>query len=281
MKQDGPTAGLRSAVYKAGCAFFHASPLNAPSNSGPVDAGSSNTAKRAKKDDAATFMDVSGVVLPGEEYGRVPVFDTCNEVRKKIRAFLKKEGVTQAGLCRELTKVVAHRGRKVNASSMANFMCQNGPSGGAGSIVFYAAYVYFEKMRIRDGKPKSQMRNEMENVWGAGGMDLPREGTGGQRYLTCFANERPYEDKYGKIHFLAESSCLRWLFIVCVLMRAIALLQHPGRFLLSPSFRVLCPTPAVFSRFYYVNVSSFHATDPYHGSELVWYTHRLGRPVSF
>jgi hypothetical protein len=109
--------------------------------------------------------------------------------------------LSQAGFCRELTKMVAAEGRKVNASSLANFMGQKGPSGGSGSIVFYAAYVYFEKMRLRDGKPKSQMRQEMESVWGKHGMDLPEEGRGGQRGYFCFGNERPYEDKYGKVHF--------------------------------------------------------------------------------
>ena len=31
-------------------------------------------------------FDVSGVTLEGEEAGDVPVYDTCNEIRKKIQA---------------------------------------------------------------------------------------------------------------------------------------------------------------------------------------------------
>lgn len=202
MKQRGPAAGQRSATYKTALSFFRGQQLNGPSNSGSVRAGPSNSAKRAKKDDSAMTLDVSGVTLPGEGYGRVPVFDTCDEIRKKIRALLKKDGVAQAGFCRELTSMVADEGRKVNASSLANFMGQKGPTGGAGNVVFYAAYVCFEKMRIRDGKPKSQMRNEVESVWGRDGMDLPQEGRGARRTFWCRGDSRPYEDKYGKVHIL-------------------------------------------------------------------------------
>ncbi|KAJ9129569.1 hypothetical protein NKR19_g10304 [Coniochaeta hoffmannii] len=201
MKQDGPAAGQRSATYTKAIIFFAKRDLSSLSNSDLVNFGSNNTTKRAKKEESAKAVDLSSITLPGEEYGRVPVFDTCNEIRRKIRAFLKKDGLSQAAFCRELTKIVAASGRRINASSLANFMGQKGPSGGSGSIVFYAAYIYFEKMRVRDGKPKSQTRQEMESVWGEDGMDLPEEGRGGQRRYWCLGNERPYEDKYGKIHF--------------------------------------------------------------------------------
>lgn len=201
MKQRGPTAGQRCSTYKNALDYFIKQHPNSQSNVGP----SKPPAKKAKKSDIAQNLDVSGVNLPGEEHGRVPVFDTCDELRKKIRAMLKKDGVTQASFCRELTKMVADRGRKVNPSSFAKFMGQKGTSDGSGSIVFYAGYVLFEKLRVRDGKPKSQFRLEMENAWGEEGMDIPEEGERGSRgYYTCHANEYPYEDKYGKVHFIGR-----------------------------------------------------------------------------
>ena len=41
----------------------------------------------------AMKMDVSNIHLDGEEHDDVPVYDTCDEVRKKIKAFLCQNGV--------------------------------------------------------------------------------------------------------------------------------------------------------------------------------------------
>lgn len=110
--------------------------------------------------------------------------------------------MSQAAFCRELTKMVAAQGRKVLPSTLNSFLGQKGPSAGSGSVAFYAGYVYFEKIRVRDGKPKSQMRQEMETVWGNDGMDIPEERGGRQRSFWCLGNEKPVEDKYGRIHFV-------------------------------------------------------------------------------
>jgi hypothetical protein len=84
MKQDGPAAGQRSATYKNAFAFFKERELNSPRNSGPVNVGSGKMAKRLKKDETAKALDVSSVTLPGEEYGRVPVFDTRSGRRSAL-----------------------------------------------------------------------------------------------------------------------------------------------------------------------------------------------------
>jgi hypothetical protein len=51
--------------------------------------------------------------------------------------------------------------------------------GGAKSIVFYAAYVYFEKLRTKERKPKGKKREEMEKVWGRNGVDRTKDDTTG------------------------------------------------------------------------------------------------------
>jgi len=49
-------------------------------------------------------LDVSGIQLPGEEDGTVPVFDTCDTVRRRIKAFLKSPAVTQAAYVARRTR---------------------------------------------------------------------------------------------------------------------------------------------------------------------------------
>lgn len=40
---------------------------------------------------------------------------------------------------------------------------------GGRSSVFYGAYVFFEKIRVAEGKPKTQHRLDMEAFWGSQG----------------------------------------------------------------------------------------------------------------
>jgi hypothetical protein len=54
----------------------------------------------------------------------------------------------------------------------------------------------FEKLRIRDGKPKTQFREEMEDIWGPSGFDIWTSTS--TRYLTT-RNVYLYTDKYGKV----------------------------------------------------------------------------------
>jgi hypothetical protein len=60
----------------------------------------------------------------------------------------------------------------IQAKQLQDFLSKKGPTAGAASRVFYAAYVYFEKKRLSEGKPKSKHRQDMEAQWLAG---LPRE----------------------------------------------------------------------------------------------------------
>ncbi|KAL2137004.1 hypothetical protein VTI74DRAFT_10480 [Chaetomium olivicolor] len=51
---------------------------------------------------AAAVFDVSDIVLDGEDNDAAPIYDTCDEARKKINAHLKKPGAKQARLCRDI-----------------------------------------------------------------------------------------------------------------------------------------------------------------------------------
>ncbi|KAE9967538.1 hypothetical protein BLS_006312 [Venturia inaequalis] len=141
------------------------------------DAEPSKPKKCTKKsppaeEDEEDVLDLSSITLPGEESHEVEVYDTCNMIRSKIAAFLKahpKE--TKASLARRINALPYVN--NVNARNLGAFMAKNGYDSGNTSEAFYAAYVYFEKLRIKQGKPKSKDRLEMERVWGdRGGFNI-------------------------------------------------------------------------------------------------------------
>jgi hypothetical protein len=155
------------------------------------------TAKEAKKE-AEALLDVAGIALPGEAEGHeISVYDTPDELRKKIRAFLKRDGITQAALCRAFAKQLpGGDDRTVYARSFSTFMGQKSVMGGNISAVFYAGYVFFEKLRLKQGKPKSAFRQEMEEIHGARGVDVEHNANGG---IWVPADGYAYYDKYGQL----------------------------------------------------------------------------------
>jgi hypothetical protein len=122
---------------------------------------------------AATVVDLSDIELPGEETDEVPVFETCDEIRKKINAHLKKPGMTKAQLCRDIyaqLKGPCRPAKVFQSSQLDSFRGRKGALAGAKTPIFYGAYVFFEKLRIKEGKPKSKHRQEMEELWEPLGM---------------------------------------------------------------------------------------------------------------
>lgn len=158
------------------------------------------TDKKAAKEKAETLLDVSGVSLEGEESRRVPVYDTCDELRKKLRAFLAKDGITNAAFVREINKTFTTEDCETlgNAApnTLARFLGLKGPLAGNTTDVFYAAYVFFEKRRVKDGAPKSAFRLEMEKVHGRKGLDVKNNSNTG---YFCMAGETVTMDKYGSV----------------------------------------------------------------------------------
>ncbi|GKT45008.1 uncharacterized protein ColSpa_05189 [Colletotrichum spaethianum] len=147
-----------------------------------------------KKDDP--LPDLSEIHLDGDEHMNVPVYDTCDTVRTKIRALLKKDGVTKAAFLRATVKAAygADSTHKVAPNLLTNFLNKKGAGAGNTSSVFYAAYVFFEKLRIRDKKPKGKKREEMEREW-PNGMET-KEQLGGPVF--AHVSESVSMDKYGK-----------------------------------------------------------------------------------
>lgn len=141
---------------------------------------------------------MSSIHLDGESDQSVPVWDTCDVVRKKINAHLRDPDVTKAQFLRDIAKA-AYPGtdKKLNANVLNDFLSKSGANAGNTSSVFYAAYVFFEKLRIRDNKPKTKFREEMEAVWRhKGGFDCV---TPSHHGVWVTKGERPYVDKYGML----------------------------------------------------------------------------------
>lgn len=132
---------------------------------------------------------------PNEE---VPIYDTCDTIRRKIRAMLAKDGITQAAFLRAI--VTAAYGedskKKIQAGSLYAFMKQNGPLAGNTSSVYYAAYVFFEKLRVKQKKPKSEDREIMEEIHPSG---VDTKVQSGKIAYVGGTNTVLKMDKYGRV----------------------------------------------------------------------------------
>lgn len=196
MNRTGTWDGENTGTYIKAHLFFKKRELQGL----PLKANKPKKAKTAASAKALEeILDVSNVdPLPGEADGTVPVYDTCDEIRKKIRPILAKEGMTQAAFIRALNKNLPE-GKSVSPANMRYFMGRKGVRDGNTNITFYAAYVFFEKKRIQAGKPKTQFRQKMEKAWGNKGFDIEH---GANQQYTCFAGEEPVVDEFGKIDFV-------------------------------------------------------------------------------
>ncbi|KAK1752861.1 hypothetical protein QBC47DRAFT_404218 [Echria macrotheca] len=191
-----------------GVVDVNVAPMPAPTKKGTkrksTDAPAADPAPSAKKAKAekeaatAELLDVSMISLDDDldEVGEVRVYDTCNTVRRKIRAFMTKHSITQAAFMRAITAAAFPDGsRKIQHTQLATFLRGKGPLKGNTSVVFYAAYVFFEKLRIKDKKPKAAERKTMESLH-PNGVDRERNADG--PFFT-FPGEVITMDRYGVV----------------------------------------------------------------------------------
>lgn len=82
-----------------------------------------------------------------------PVYDSCPQLVKKMKDFLARPGMTKVDFCLALGDV--------NSGSLAKFMAGKGQDQ-CGNVAYRQGYVFFEKLRILEGKPKSAARNKNE-----------------------------------------------------------------------------------------------------------------------
>eukprot|EP00985_Skeletonema_marinoi_P032278 scaffold39087_cov174-Skeletonema_marinoi.AAC.5 len=87
------------------------------------------------------------------------VYDSCPELVKKIKAFLARDGMTKSNFMLALGGL--------NSNSLNTFLAGKRQDQ-AGNVTYRRAYVFFEKLRILEGKSKSSARigNEIEHPYG-------------------------------------------------------------------------------------------------------------------
>lgn len=174
LEQSGKDGGAYSDTYTEAWSWFKQREIARLS----MPAASAESKKKAKTATArlsSANADLNSIHLDGEETDSVPVYDTCDVVRRKITAHLKTPGLTQAQFCRDLyAQLKTPSCKSIQATMLTAFRNKKGPLAGCTSSVYYAAYVYFEKLRLAEGKPKSKHRLEMEEIH-AGGVDRERD----------------------------------------------------------------------------------------------------------
>lgn len=125
--------------------------------------------KKVKKGEEKT-NDFSSRKLDGEAYVSVEVFDSCDEVHKKINAYLKGPRVTQAGFLREAALTYPDW-KKMQSKQLQDFLGKKGAHAGNTSATFYSSYVFFDKIRIKEGQtrnfedfPDTDMNGQWQNA---------------------------------------------------------------------------------------------------------------------
>jgi hypothetical protein len=88
-----------------------------------------------------------------------PVYDSCPQLVKKMKSFLERPGMTKSNLCLALGSI--------NGNSLNTFLAGKGQDQ-CGNVAYRNGYVFFEKLRLAEGREKTRERrkNEMERPGG-------------------------------------------------------------------------------------------------------------------
>jgi len=98
---------------------------------------------------------------------------------------------------RDIAASYKRASHKIQSSQLSGFRSKKGAYDGNTSAVYYGAYVFFEKMRIAEKKPKSKKRLKMEEIHSIhGGMDTERR----HEYFTLLPGTAPHVDKGGRVN---------------------------------------------------------------------------------
>ncbi|KAK4503215.1 hypothetical protein PRZ48_006643 [Zasmidium cellare] len=166
-----------------------------------------NGKRLVSKDEPTTASSLSSIHLEGEETEAVPIYQTADDIRRQIRAYLDKTNMAKAAFARELSNYVSVSSDKVTVRHLDSLLKMKGPRGGAHNPAFYAAYVFFEKIRLRDGKKKGVKREKMEEVWSKKG-GMPRKGSH-NLFLTMLSTERSCINEYGCVQIFESGGRLK------------------------------------------------------------------------
>ncbi len=169
MKLQGPLSGCDNQTYHAAHKYFLRRERKGVKLLKP---------KKAKEEDSARW-DVSDIHIEGEESDDIETYDTCDDLRPKIQAHLRNPGITQVAFGRQIGSMYRPP-RGVQSKQLSDFLKKRGATSGNTSVVYYGAYLYFEKLRIKNGAKKTMKRLEVEDTVPEG---MTREQTYNQHYV--------------------------------------------------------------------------------------------------
>ena len=204
MKLRGAQSGEKYKVFEGATRFFQAREAAGLPMPAPIEKSAPKTAEAASGADG----DVEPGSAPGHELliedsgitdsddDIFPVFDSCDEIRRKISAHLRQPHVTQAQFLRDIAALFG-QDVKIQSKQLSDFRSKTGALAGNTSRVYYGAYVFFEILRLREGKPKSKHRLEMEKRWGPAGVDI-WTASGRVKYFVS-AGRTPVMNEYGQV----------------------------------------------------------------------------------
>jgi hypothetical protein len=158
---------------------------------------SSTTAGKKQTTIKSSDVDISDVWLEGQDKDEVAIYMTCDDVRNAIEAHLRTTDATQASFLRSITSMFTNPPQKgCSAGGLKTFLSSDGSMMGASSPIFYGSYVFLEKMRIAQGKPKSEKRLKMEKMWAPKGVDVRKDL---KTRMWMHVDNRLFTDKYGSV----------------------------------------------------------------------------------
>ena len=113
--------------------------------------------KKSKKDEAMELINRINAVEGVSDDSAI--YDSCPVIVTKIKDFLQRDGVTKAMLLKAFGDI--------NSNSLGRFLSGK-QQDQCGNVTYKKAYVFFEKLRIMEGKAKTKKRlsNEAENPRG-------------------------------------------------------------------------------------------------------------------
>lgn len=132
--------------------------------------------KRSAPD--ADEVDPDSILLPGESSGYLRIDLNCDQVRRRIRAFLESGEMKVGEFCSKLG---------VSGNSYRRFMSVNGPDKGSGSDAYMEAWAFFEKREQAGLKmPRKKAKKEAGSKFDVNGITLGGEETESvEIYDTC------------------------------------------------------------------------------------------------
>ena len=162
MKLKGPTSGSENGVYWGAHRFFfkrdqqkkaEAKKLSAADKKRKAQENSADQSlKKSKIVDL--LKAVADITLEAGPDGSVPVFDDCDDVRKKSLEFMAANGMSKAEWLRLIGDIAS--------KSWRDFVAFKGAGKGAANSSYPSAYYFLEKVRIVKGEKKSSKRIKAE-----------------------------------------------------------------------------------------------------------------------